>query len=108
MFTSIFIIGAYLLTIGFLCYVALWPVWRQLPLLAQIFLVPLAAFYLVDVFMRVVFGTIIFRDWPTLRTITVTELCNKYCTRPGDYRYRIARGLCRILNIIQPSHCEAY
>jgi hypothetical protein len=103
-----FFVNAYLLTIGFLCYSALKPVWRELPIWAKIWCFPFVAFYPVDITMRVIFCSFIFRDFAIAETPTVTELCDKWSVRPGDYRYKLARGLCRVLNIIQPKHCEHY
>jgi len=102
-----FIIGEfYLLVIGFLCYAALKPIWKQLPLAAQIILSPLAAFYPVDILCRFTIGWLYFWQAPSLKDYTITYLCNSHVLDAEDtYKRRTARWICRILNIIQHGHC---
>lgn len=109
------------LTIGFLCYAALRPHWRELPLWAQVWLLPLVLFYPVDIFVRFTVGTILFMEPPTLKHIkltntetwTVTYLCNSHVNDVDgssfhNYKRKIARGLCKVLCILQPGHCGNY
>ena len=98
----------YLLTIGFLCYAAVLPVWRELPILTKVWLTPLVMFYLVDIAARLTAGTLLFWGLPTTDTLTVTALCNAHCNDPSAYKRWLARNICGVLNMIQPHHCEAY
>lgn len=95
----------YALLIGFLCYVALKPVWRVLDLKWRIMFAPLALFWFVDVLVRCTICAIVFQSVPTRATLTVTELCNSLAL-DVTYKGRWARGICRMLNVIQPSHCS--
>jgi hypothetical protein len=96
----------YALVIGFLCYSALKPVWRQLDLKWKFILSPLALFWFVDVAVRCTIFWALFQIPPTIKTVTVTELCNSLVD-DTTFRGRWARSVCRVLNVIQPNHCTA-
>jgi hypothetical protein len=100
------LVECYALIIGFLCYSALKPVWRELALKWRIIFSPLALFWFADVAVRCTVGVLVFQSIPTWGTITVTELCNSLMS-DTTFRGRWARSICRVLNIIQPSHCAA-
>lgn len=97
---------SYALLIGFLCYAALKPVWKQLNLAWKIIFSPLAIFYLADIACRCTIGWLYFWQAPTLKDHTITYLCNSHVLDPDNtYKRRTARIICRGLNIIQPHHC---
>lgn len=95
----------YALIIGFLCYSALKPVWRELAIKWRIMFAPLALFWFADVLVRCTICVLVFQSIPTWNMITVTELCNSLAA-DTTFRGRWARSICRMLNIIQPSHCS--
>jgi len=96
----------YALVIGFLCYSALKPVWRQLDTKWKVILCPLALFWFADVAVRCTIFWALFQIPPSVKTITVTELCNSL-VNDTTFRGRWARSVCRVLNVIQPNHCAA-
>ena len=107
------LVSCYLLLIGFLCYTALKPVYKQLPKLFLITLTPLLVFWLIDIFVRCTLGTLIFLELPTKDTLTVTDLCNSHCGDINgysfkDYKRAIGRKMCGVLCTIQNDHCPAF
>ena len=101
-----------LLTVGFLVYAALQPRWRELPKWVWVWLSPLAIFYPVDIIVRATIAALIFLEPISRETLTVTALCNSHVNDADgaswrNYKRTIGRGMCRIMNILNPFHCSA-
>jgi hypothetical protein len=100
------LLECYTLIVGFLCYAAIQPVWSNIPAWGKVILAPLLVFYPIDIIVRCTVFTVLFMELPTLRTLTVTALCNSHCNDVDGYRRAWGRAICGTLNIINPKHCE--
>jgi len=108
------------LIVGFLVYAALsspagdgHAKWTKLSLGWKIVLAPLAAYYPVDVVLRL-FWTLVCWEVPDFfHNCTITAWCDSHCLDSDgasifNWKRGMGIGMCRVLCLFQPGHCPHY
>ena len=94
----------------FYCYILTMSarkVWDELPLLAQIVLVPPALVgWVLDWSFNILVATVIFWEWPRSLGEVLTKRLKRHRAHPlPSWRKRLSDKVCRVLNLFDQGHC---
>ena len=95
----------YALLGSFLIYAAVHRNWSKLKPVTKFLLGPFIGLYPIDVVFNVVFGSIMFLEFPA--QLTFSERCNLH-TQDTNWRGSLAGFFCENLNTFDPGHCSRY